>query len=287
MNSVIKALLLLMITCQAWAGDGVSVTGKLVPGGHAQVHAPAGSVLRYGGHVIKFDALEALPIGFARDQQQAKLVVTLPNGKRIVKTLALKPRTYDIQRINGLKKKYVSPDEKTLKQIYADIAAAKAARKLFLRQPKGWQETFAWPTYGVVSGVYGSQRILNGKPRRPHYGVDIAAPTGTPVFAPASGKVTLAQKMVLSGNTLMIDHGYGLRSTFMHLHKLLVKPGDWVHKGQKVAEVGATGRATGPHLHWGMSWFNVRLDPATFVSEQPLKKGVKISKAQTAGFAGK
>lgn len=265
-----------------WAVS-VAVHGELRPGGYGVVQAPVGSVVRYNGRSIRVDELGQLPIGFARDQRQAVVEIQLPDGRRIERSVVLTPRQYDIQRINGLKKQHVSPDKETLKRIRADIAKAKAARQLFLRQPKGWlQRPFVWPTGGIISGVYGSQRILNGQPRRPHFGVDIAAPRGTPVYAPAEGKVTLAASMVLSGNTLMIDHGYGLRSTFMHLNRLLVKPGSWVKKGQQVGEVGATGRATGPHLHWGMSWFNVRLDPALFVGAPTLKKGDRVRANTTA-----
>ncbi len=282
------------LTLALWSGitwaAGVEINGELRPGGYAIVQAPAGSVVRYGGHGIRVDELGRLPIGFARDQRKARVRITLPDGRQVTRALTLAQRHYDIQRINGLKKKHVSPDAQTLKRIREDIAKAKAARRLFLRQPKGWlQRPFVWPTGGIVSGVYGSQRILNGQPRRPHFGVDIAAPRGTPVYAPAAGRVTLAENMVLSGNTLMIDHGYGLRSTFMHLSRLLVKAGDVVRKGQKVAEVGATGRATGPHLHWGMSWFNVRLDPALFVGARTLKKGdrVRANTTEVAASAGK
>ncbi|WP_294948191.1 M23 family metallopeptidase [Sulfurivirga sp.] len=269
-----RGIFFLLLLCWSWMSlaaasepEAVRVEGVLKPGGWAVVTAPAGSKLHYGGHVVKFDRLGQLPVGFARDSHSpAQLVVNLPNGGKVVRQITLAPRHYDIQRINGLKKKYVSPDPKTLAKIRADIAAARAARKRFLRQVAGWRERpFLWPVGGIVTGVYGSQRILNGKPRRPHFGVDIAAPRGTAVHAPADGVVTLAQKMVLSGNTLMIDHGYGLRSTFMHLSRLFVKPGERVRRGEKVAEVGATGRATGPHLHWGMSWFSTRLDPTTFV----------------------
>lgn len=278
-------LVLSLWSVLSWAA--VTVDGVLRPGGYGIVHAPEGSIVRYGGHSVRVDALAQLPIGFARDQRHAEIEVRLPDGRVVNKTLDLVPRHYDIQRINGLKRKYVSPDPKTLKRIYADIAKAKAARKLFLRQPKGWLvRPFTWPSSGIISGVYGSQRILNGQPRRPHYGVDIAAPKGTPVYAPADGKVTLADRMVLSGNTLMIDHGYGLRSTFMHLNRMLVKPGQWVKRGQKVAEVGATGRATGPHLHWGMSWFNVRLDPALFVGAEQLRKGDRVKANTTEGATG-
>ncbi len=280
MNRVVLGLFLpLWLWAAVARGDTapVRVEGVLKPGGWAIVTAPAGSELRFGGHVVKFDWLGRLPVGFARDSHSpVQLVVTLPQGGQVVRQIVLAPRDYDIQRINGLKRKYVSPDPETLAQIRRDIAAAKAARKRFLRQVSGWRERpFLWPVGGIITGVYGSQRILNGKPRRPHFGVDIAAPKGTPVFAPADGVVTLAQNMVLSGNTLMIDHGYGLRSTFMHLNRLLVRAGDRVRRGQKVAEVGAKGRATGPHLHWGMSWFATRLDPATFMAVE-VRKGDRV-----------
>ena len=126
---------------------------------------------------------------------------------------------------------------------------------------------FIWPTIGPISGVYGSQRILNGKPKWPHYGVDIAVPTGTEVRAPAGGVVTLAHPdMFYSGGTLIVDHGHGLSSAFLHLSKLRVKTGDKVKQGDVIAEVGATGRATGAHLDWRMNLFNRRIDPQLLVS---------------------
>ena len=123
---------------------------------------------------------------------------------------------------------------------------------------------------GPISGVYGSQRVLNGEPRAPHRGVDIAAPAGTPVGAMADGVVSLAAPdMYFTGNTVMIDHGYGLHSVYAHLSRLLVKVGQTVRKGQPVGRVGATGRATGPHLHWGVYWFDRALDPALLVGPMP------------------
>jgi murein DD-endopeptidase MepM/ murein hydrolase activator NlpD len=127
-----------------------------------------------------------------------------------------------------------------------------------------------WPLLGPISGVYGSQRIYNGKPGRPHFGVDVAAPIGTPVRAPAAATITLAQPdMFFSGGTLIMDHGYGVSSTFMHLSRLLVKTGDKVAAGDVVGEVGATGRASGPHLDWRINWFDVRIDPQLVVAPMP------------------
>jgi murein DD-endopeptidase MepM/ murein hydrolase activator NlpD len=121
---------------------------------------------------------------------------------------------------------------------------------------------FKWPASGCITGVYGSQRFLNGKPGRPHYGLDIAAPTGTPVLAPADGVVTLAHpNMFYSGVTLIVDHGHGLSSAFLHLNRILVKEGMRVRQGEPIAEVGATGRVNGAHLDWRINLFGRRLDP--------------------------
>ncbi|SIN90431.1 Murein DD-endopeptidase MepM and murein hydrolase activator NlpD, contain LysM domain [Sulfurivirga caldicuralii] len=264
----------------------IQVSGQLTQGGYAIVTASPGSRISYAKRTLIVDESGARPIGFSRDAAtRQEISVRLPDGRTIIREITLAPRKYAIQRINGLKKRYVSPDKATLKKIREDIARARAARRLDLPFA-GWRDRFIWPTSGIISGVYGSQRILNGKPRRPHYGVDIAAPTGTPVYAPAGGKVTLATPMVLSGNTLMIDHGRGVRSTFMHLSNMTVHEGELVKKGQKVGEVGATGRATGPHLHWGMSWFNTRLDPATFMDVPDLKPGARV-KAKTRAVSEK
>jgi len=273
--------------CVAQAAErAIRIDGALTQGGYAVIHAPPGSRVEYGGRVLPIGREGTRPIGFGRDAAAKQTVrIRLPDGTVTTRVLRIAPRHYAIQRINGLKKRYVSPDEKTLAQIRADSARARAARRLDLPL-SGWRQRFVWPAAGIVSGVYGSQRILNGKPRRPHYGVDIAAPTGTPVFAPAAGRVTLATSMVLSGNTLMIDHGRGLRSTFMHLSRLTVREGEQVKQGQKVGEVGATGRATGPHLHWGMSWFSTRLDPATFMGRSDLKPGARV-RAKTRAVAEK
>ena len=128
-------------------------------------------------------------------------------------------------------------------------------------------DDFVWPASGPITGIYGSQRFYNGEPRNPHYGVDIAAPTGSPVVAPADGVVTLVHPdMFFSGGTLLIDHGFGVSSTFIHLHRVLVKEGQEVKQGEKIAEIGASGRATGPHLDWRLNWYDERLDPQWFMS---------------------
>lgn len=133
-----------------------------------------------------------------------------------------------------------------------------------------FMQSFIWPSIGPISGVYGSQRILNGQPRRPHFGVDVAAPTGTPVRAPAAGIITLAHPdMYFSGGTVILDHGHGVSSSFLHLSRIHVQVGQRVEQGELIAEIGATGRVTGPHLDWRMNWFGQRIDPALLVGAMP------------------
>ena len=146
-----------------------------------------------------------------------------------------------------------------------DAKQTRAARGLFSEQ-LAFMQSFIWPVTGRISGVYGSQRVYNDVPGNPHFGVDIARPTGTVVVAPADGVITLAEPdMFYSGGTVIIDHGYGINSTFLHLSKLYLKVGDKVKQGDNVAEIGATGRVTGPHLDWRLNWFQMRLDPVSIV----------------------
>jgi hypothetical protein len=178
-------------------------------------------------------------------------------------------RVYDIQHVNGLPNNKVNPNPQEvaeIKQNNRDIALQRKTRDYF----NAPNFPFLWPVSGRVSGVYGSQRVLNGQPRRPHFGVDVAAPEGTPIYAPDNAKVVLAHPaMVLTGNTMLLDHGLGVKSIYAHLLDMTVKVGDTVKRGQLIGHVGKTGRATGPHLHWGLSWFDVQLDAARVV-DRPL-----------------
>lgn len=178
-------------------------------------------------------------------------------------------KNYRIQRIEGVPQQTVTPSKAQRER------ASKEAEKVWLARQTDYRATdfmqeFQWPLLGPISGVYGSQRVYNGQPRRPHYGVDIARPKGTPVVAPAAGLVTLAEPdLFYSGGTLIIDHGHRLSSTFLHLSKLHVKVGQKVKQGDLIGEVGASGRATGPHLDWRMNWRDRRVDPTTLVGPMP------------------
>lgn len=246
----------------------VSLLGQLQQGGMMLGQAPVGSQVWLNGEPLKATAQGDFVFGFGRDYPAtAELEVTLPDGQRWQQTLQVAAREYHIQRVDGISKEIMSKQKspETLARIREEVLAVKEARARQL-DLTAFKEAFQWPLTGPITGVYGSQRVYNGEPGRPHYGVDIAAPVGTQVVAPADGVVTLAYPdMYYSGGTLIIDHGYGVSSSFLHLSKLLVKVGDSIHQGQPIAEVGAGGRASGAHLDWRMNWQDQRIDPQLLV----------------------
>jgi murein DD-endopeptidase MepM/ murein hydrolase activator NlpD len=209
-------------------------------------------------------------IGFSRDAKpSADLQLRWADGRLEQRRLAIQQRRYQVQRIDGLPAKMVTPPAAVIERIMRENKWIKAARQIDSPEPlflSGWQ----WPAIGRISGVYGSQRILNGKPRQPHYGIDIAAPKGTPVVAPADAVVRLAESdLYYTGGTLILDHGHGLSSAFLHLATVDVRVGESVRRGQKIGTVGSTGRSTGPHLDWRINWFDRRIDPAPLVPPMP------------------
>ena len=213
-------------------------------------------------------------IGFGRDaplQQKLKFVDMAAKTQTAVLELTLRPRDYQIQRIEGLPQKMVTPPAEALEKIRRQGKIKRAARAQSVRQT-WFAEPFVWPVEGPISGVYGSQRFYNGEPRRPHFGVDIAAPRKTPVRAPASGRVSLAETdMYFEGGLIFIDHGLSVTSVFMHLDSVNVAVGDIVQQGDVIGRVGSTGRSTGPHLDWRMYWQQQRIDPALLVPPMTAK----------------
>jgi murein DD-endopeptidase MepM/ murein hydrolase activator NlpD len=175
--------------------------------------------------------------------------------------------------VEGVPAKTVHPPKEQLERIRQEAALVRAARADRLDRPDLLNAVFAgfiWPIEGPISGVYGSQRYYNGEPGRPHYGVDVAAPEGSVVHAPAAAVVTLAEAdLFYSGGTIVLDHGYLLSSSFLHLSKVLVKVGDELKAGDIIGEVGSTGRATGPHLDWRMNWRDQRIDPQLLAPPMP------------------
>jgi len=255
------------VNAPAWAFDlnkapeqGGLVLGTVTPG----------TQLELNGKAIRITPTGQFAIGFDRDAKPtATLVEITPKGQRTAHTLQIAQRQYAIQNVTGVPQQTVEPPPEQLQRILEEKQLVDAARAINSDR-LDFLIPMQWPLLGPISGVYGSQRIYNGKPGRPHFGVDVAAPIGTPVRAPAAATITLAQPdMFFSGGTLIMDHGYGVSSTFMHLSRLLVKTGDKVAAGDAVGEVGATGRASGPHLDWRINWFDVRIDPQLVVAPMP------------------
>ncbi len=248
----------------------LTLEGKLTQGALVTARTAPGAVVTLDGKPLAVDATGAFALGFTHDaKREWTLAVTAKNGERLVRTLAVAPRRYKIQRIDGIDQKYVEPPPEVMKRLEEEYFMVRKARETMSAEPF-WRTGFIWPAVGRISGVYGSQRILNGKPLRPHFGVDVVAPPGTPVRAAAAGTVTLAHgDLYFSGKTVIIDHGLGVSTLYIHLQDLHVATGQRVAQGQIIGTIGTTGRSTGPHLHWGLNWFQDYLDPATVVGPMP------------------
>ena len=236
--------------------QGGLVTGKVQPGTRLILERKKVPISPTGDFIL----------GFGRDvAPKLSLQEITPSGETKSHSLTIRQRTYQIQRIDGLPRRKVTPDPEDLKRIRKESRLVAAARQKSVTAPS-FGTGFVWPAEGRISGVYGSQRILNGKPRRPHFGVDVAAPTGSPVVAMADGTVTLTHPgMFFNGKIIILDHGLDLSSLYIHLSDIAVRDGQKVTKGQLIGKIGKTGRATGPHLHWGVRWNGVELDPALLV----------------------
>jgi murein DD-endopeptidase MepM/ murein hydrolase activator NlpD len=268
---LLLALLLLLAPASAWAID-IELTGNFTQGGMAVGRTAPGSKVSLDGGELPVSADGRFVLGFTREAPpNATLVIVAPDGRQERRVLSISRRSFETQRVDGLPEPTVNPPPAILARIKAEIAKVVA-----LRQHPTLRTDFAavwqWPAIGPITGVFGSQRILNGQPSTPHFGVDIGAPAGAPVHAPVGGTVILAEELYLTGNTVIIDHGLGVTSTYAHLSSMAVKPGDRLAPDQLIGTVGATGRATGPHLHWGLNVGQVRVDPALLVPPMPDSK---------------
>jgi murein DD-endopeptidase MepM/ murein hydrolase activator NlpD len=273
LNVIIGFLLALFVVLPPASAGTLELKGKRVQGGLLVGRTDPGTKVSMQKRAIRVSEDGYFVVGFSRDApKKSWLVLEFPDGTREVKTLHIKRRKYNIQRIDGLPPKMVTPPPETLARIRRENAMIGKARKVDTPTPfflKGW----IWPAQGRISGVYGSQRILNGEPRRPHYGVDVAAPVGTPVVAPSDGVVRLAATgLYYTGGTIILDHGHRLSSAFLHMQSVEVKVGQRVKQGERIGTIGATGRVTGPHLDWRMNLFGARLDPALLLPPMKTKK---------------
>ena len=272
--SVFKKSLLRDITCLsvicssmyiniAIAMPSIKLSGEIKQGGLIVGKTASNNSVTLNDKPLTVSENGDYVFGFSRDDKASyNLVITEPNGSVATKTLTPSKREYKLQRIEGIKKSIMKPNPKAVARSQKDNKQIKKARKIS-SEIISFAQGFIPPIKGRITGVYGSQRIYNGVPKRPHFGLDYAGKIGDPVKAPASGKVLLwVPDMFYSGGTMIIDHGQGVSSTFLHLSHSNVKQGDMVKQGDVVASVGNSGRVTGPHLDWRINWFDVKIDPA-------------------------
>ena len=256
----------------ACAEPCTTLAGNAIQGGMLRGHTLPSATVTFADITVPVLPDGAFLLGLGRDMPRSN-ELTITTDETCVQQVAVAAREYPLQEITGVPQQTVTPSEEHLERIRAERAKVRTAKAQRLALDDGFRavrDGFAWPVTGRISGVYGSQRIYNGTPGTPHYGVDVARPTGTPVTAPAAGRVTLAEPdLFYSGGTVILDHGYGLSSSFLHLSEVLVSVGDQIAPGDLIGAIGATGRATGPHLDWRMSWFNQRIDPQLLVPPMP------------------
>ena len=239
----------------------INLEGDFIQGGLVKGQTNKNITIKFKDKILRKTSNGEFVIGFGRDHPAIAYLTLEIYNKLITKSFKIKKRIYKTQKINGLRKKMVTPPKSFYERIIRENKSIKEVRNLNSNVDFVFQK-FSWPTKGVISGVFGSQRILNGKPKRPHYGIDIAAKKGATVVAPTESIVRMAEKdLYYTGGTIMLDHGHGLTSVYSHLSSINVKVGDKILKNQKIGEVGSTGRSTGPHLDWRVNWFDQRLDP--------------------------
>jgi len=244
------------------------LTGEQTQGGWLVGTAPLGATsVSMDGREIPLASDGRFFMAFDRDAAgSARLQAHLADGRYLTRTLTVSPRSWRIERIPIGPRPGTQPSEEFLRRRAAELAQINAARAI-VTDSQGWRQHFIWPVRGRLSGLFGSQRIYAGTPGSYHSGTDIATgESGTPFVAPADGVVILAASspFTLEGNLLMLDHGMGLNSAFLHCSQLLVRQGERVRQGQVIGRIGRTGRATGPHLHWSIKWRDARLDPLLF-----------------------
>ena len=265
---IIKRVIILFFSYMVLALNIVNaktfIKGEIIAGGIIIVNVSPGSTVKLNDESIMISDKGVFLVGFERKPQPTQILEIYNENVLVEKiTLNVKIRSYEIQRINGIKKEKVDPPQSVIDRIYMERNSVKESRKKSnLITSTYYNNGFVLPAKGPISGVYGSQRILNGKPRSPHYGIDIALPIGHEVVSPMDGIVVFSNNdLYYSGGTIIIAHGQGLTTSYLHLSEILVSVNDIVRRGELIGKVGATGRATGPHLHWGAELKGKRIDP--------------------------
>ncbi len=273
MTSLVRAAMLgAVLVAAAACAPGLSLKGKATQGGLMIGRTVPEATVTLDGKALRVGADGLFVFGFGRDHAKRALLVVSHDDRIKHRRIKVKQRRYDIQRIDGLPEDMVSPPPEILARIKREAEEVAAVRTVD-SDGRWFLKAFIRPAGGIVSGVYGSQRILNGEPRAPHYGVDFAAREDAPVREVAGGHVVFVGDLYLTGNTVIVDHGFGVSSSYLHMKTVAVAVGETIEAGVLIGTVGATGRATGPHLHWGLNWFAERLDPALMLSRRILRGG--------------
>ena len=238
-------------------------------GGYVVIQATPGSHIKFIDTQYNVDPKGYVAIGFHRELSgEQEISIISQTGTVETQVIHIAPREYNIQRVEGVPASRVTPPIELTKRIQAESAQVTKARSVSGDFDFWRVEEFIWPIQGRISGVYGSQRFYNGIPGSPHWGIDLAAVKGSPVYAPASGQIVLAEPdLYYSGGTIILDHGGSVSSTFLHLSSLDVEVGQMVKKGELIGKVGSTGRSTGPHLDWRMNMHGVRIDAALWIDD--------------------
>jgi murein DD-endopeptidase MepM/ murein hydrolase activator NlpD len=272
LSCALIALLVGMPAREIRAESCLTLQGHAIQGGLLWGQTTENSTVTFDGRAVPLLPDGRFLLGIGRNMPPT-VQLLIQTDVLCQQEIVIAQREYLVQNITGVPQQTVTPSESHLERIRLEREKVRAAKARQLQRDDGLnalQAGFSWPVTGRISGVYGSQRIYNGTPGSPHYGVDVARPEGTPVLAPAPGEVTLAEPdLFYSGGTVILDHGYGLSSSFLHLSEVAVSVGDRLQTGDLLGAIGATGRATGPHLDWRMSWLNQRIDPQLLVPPMP------------------
>ena len=263
---IIKIIFLLISLLYSTQLSAIEFKGEFLQGHYIIGITDPSAKIKVDKKNIKVSKDGYFVFGLDRDRKFDVLITKTLNGKKEVFTKKVLKRKYRIQRIDGLPESKVTPPESVYKRIREENNKIGEARAINSNLPF-FKDQFIMPVEGIISGVYGSQRILNGKPKWPHYGIDIAAKRGTKIRSSASGKVTMAENdLYYTGGTIIMDHGHGISTIYSHLENVMVSVGDKINQGDIIGTVGSTGRSTGPHLDFRVNWFQTRLDPMSLLN---------------------
>ena len=261
-----KKILLAVAILFSTNSFAIEFTGKFVQGHFILGKTNPGSKIVIDKKEIKVSKDGYFVFGIDRDRKFDILITKIGNDKKEKITKKVFKRKYKIQKIDGLPENKVTPPESVYKRIKKENNAIGEARAIN-SDLNYFKNKFIMPVEGIITGVYGSQRILNGKPKWPHYGIDIAAKQGTHIISSGNGIVTMAEDdLYYTGGTIIMDHGHGISTIYSHLENVLVSVGDKINQGDTIGTVGSTGRSTGPHLDFRINWFQTRLDPMSVLN---------------------